>query len=285
MNPLLLVHIGAGTVGIVTGAVSMMAPKGLRVHARAGNVFAAAIITMGVTGALVAVTRWLVAGQAYQVGNFLMGLFTAYLAVTGWMTGRRRVKEVGWQDGACLAVGALLAAGFVAAGAGTAAGAPWLQNGLGAPFFFVVGSVVVLAVCGGYSIARPPWSTWYSTAAETSMARVHGHADHSAVVLYWAGKSLAGVAGADAYQRCASSGNATFSNFLAREDARADFRQSKNRRSSAARRALAAATLKVTPRPGRSQTSMKPLLTIGLGRPSTMSYHQSGWPNGYSKAM
>src|SRR4051794_35325446 len=61
--------------------------------------------------------------------------------------------------------------------------------------------------------------------------------------------------------------------------------QSKNWRSSSERCGLAAATLKVTPRPGRSQTSMKPFLTIGLGRPSTMSYHQSGWPNGYSKAM
>ncbi len=148
MNPLLLVHIGAGTLGIVSGAVSMVAPKGMRVHARAGNAFVAAIITMGVTGALVAVTRWLVSGHAYQVGNFLMGSFTAYLAATGWVTGRRRVKEVGWQDCACLAVGALVAVSFVAAGAGTAAGALWLQHGLGAPFFFVVGSVAAIAVAG-----------------------------------------------------------------------------------------------------------------------------------------
>ncbi len=148
MNPLLLVHIGAGTLGILSGAVSMTAPKGKRLHARAGNVFVAAITTMGVTGALVAITRWLASGQAYQVGNLLMGLFTAYLAATGWVTGRRRVKEVGWQDRACLAVGALVAALFVAAGVGTAAGALWLQHGLGAPFFFVVGSVAALAVAG-----------------------------------------------------------------------------------------------------------------------------------------
>src|SRR5574338_259753 len=51
--------------------------------------------------------------------------------------------------------------------------------------------------------------------------------------------------------------------------------QSKNPRSPSARRVLAAATLNVTPSPGRSHTSMKPLVTIGLGRPSTMSYHHS----------
>jgi hypothetical protein len=61
--------------------------------------------------------------------------------------------------------------------------------------------------------------------------------------------------------------------------------QSKNWRSSSARCGLAAAILKVTPRPWRSQTSMKPFLTIGFGRPSTMSYHHSGWPNGYSNAI
>ncbi len=148
MNPLLLVHIGAGALGIVSGAVAMMAPKGMRVHARAGNTFAAAIVAMGVTGALVAVTRWLVSGHAYQVGNFLMGLFTAYLAATGWVTGRRKVKEVGWQDCAGLAVGTLVAASFLAAGVSTAAGALWLQHGLGAPFFFVVGSVATLSVAG-----------------------------------------------------------------------------------------------------------------------------------------
>ncbi len=132
----------------MSGAVSMIAPKGMRLHARAGNVFVAAIITMGVTGALVAVTRWLVSGHAYQVGNFLMGLFTAYLTATGWITGRRREKKVGWQDYACSAIGALVAGLFAAAGVGTAAGALWLQNGLRAPFFFVVGSVSAIAVAG-----------------------------------------------------------------------------------------------------------------------------------------
>src|SRR6266508_873813 len=47
----------------------------------------------------------------------------------------------------------------------------------------------------------------------------------------------------------------------------------------------AASALISTPSPGRSQTSMKPSLTIGLGRPSTISYHQSGLPVGYSKAI
>ena len=148
MNSLLFVHISSATLGLISGAVSMTARKGMRLHARAGTVFMAAIVTMGVTGALVAVVRWSAGGQAYQVGNFLMGLFTAYLAATGWWTGRRRAKEVGWQDYALLAVGAVMAGLFLAVGVSTAAGVSWLQHGNGAPFFFVVGALVVLAAVG-----------------------------------------------------------------------------------------------------------------------------------------
>src|SRR5579885_1868423 len=60
---------------------------------------------------------------------------------------------------------------------------------------------------------------------------------------------------------------------------------SKKSRSSSERRFFASLTMKSTPRPGRSQTAMWLSLTIGSGRPSTMSYHHSGRPTGYSKAM
>lgn len=148
MNPILLAHIGAGSLGILAGALSMFARKGTRLHARAGKIFVAAIITMGLSGALVALTRWLDSGHAYQVGNFLMGLFTAYLTATGWVTGRRRVKNVAWQDFALLCLGALLAGSFTAAGLATAAGVVWLQPGVGAPFFFVMATLASLAVAG-----------------------------------------------------------------------------------------------------------------------------------------
>jgi hypothetical protein len=46
------------------------------------------------------------------------------------------------------ASGLKLAGSFVAAAIGTAAGALWLQHGLGAPFFFVMGTLAALAVAG-----------------------------------------------------------------------------------------------------------------------------------------
>ena len=61
--------------------------------------------------------------------------------------------------------------------------------------------------------------------------------------------------------------------------------QSKKSRSSSRRCALAFGTLNLTPKPGESHTSMKPFFIIGSGRPSTISFHHSGWPMGYSKAI
>ena len=61
--------------------------------------------------------------------------------------------------------------------------------------------------------------------------------------------------------------------------------QPKKPLSSSRRYFLAARSLSPIPMPGRSHTSMKPSLTIGSGSQSTMSYHHSGWPMGYSKAM
>ena len=61
--------------------------------------------------------------------------------------------------------------------------------------------------------------------------------------------------------------------------------QSKKWRSSSDRRAFAAGTRNVTPSPGVSHTSMNPFFMMGFGSPSTMSYHHSGCPTGYSKPM
>ena len=60
--------------------------------------------------------------------------------------------------------------------------------------------------------------------------------------------------------------------------------QSKKSPSSSARYFFAASGTNVTPRPGRSHTSMWPSRTIGSGSPSTMSYHQSWEAIGYSNA-
>jgi uncharacterized membrane protein len=55
---ILLVHVAAGTVALITGPVPMLARKGGWTHRRFGTVFAAAMLTVSVAGFVMAILRW-----------------------------------------------------------------------------------------------------------------------------------------------------------------------------------------------------------------------------------
>jgi hypothetical protein len=104
---LLVMHVGGGAVGIVSGFAAMTFRKGGRMHRLAGNVFFVAILTMAGIGAAVAPFL-----PSQQWSNTLAGVFTFYLAATAWAAARRSDGEIGRFE-----VGAL----FVALGAAAAA--------------------------------------------------------------------------------------------------------------------------------------------------------------------
>lgn len=78
---ILLVHIVAGGIGIVSGFSALFAAKGGRLHRRSGRVFVYAMVTMASTGALIAA---LGGGEASVVAGLLAG----YLVVTALTTVR-----------------------------------------------------------------------------------------------------------------------------------------------------------------------------------------------------
>lgn len=86
----LVAHIGGGTLGMISGAVAMFAPKGGRAHQLAGRVFFVAMLTMAGIAAVVAPMldedRWT---------NTTAAIFTLYLITTAWATVRRRASTVG----------------------------------------------------------------------------------------------------------------------------------------------------------------------------------------------
>jgi uncharacterized membrane protein len=112
--PLLFVHIAAGVTAIVTGAAALTARKGERAHRAIGTVFFAAMMTMGLMGATLAI-------YLGEVGNVIGGVFATYLVATAWVTVRRRadvtgVFEIGAMLTAALAAVTMLALGVMAAG-------------------------------------------------------------------------------------------------------------------------------------------------------------------------
>jgi uncharacterized membrane protein len=73
-------HVAAGALAIMAGFVALFSRKGAAVHRRSGVVFAAAMLTMSVSGAMLAIGR-----LGVEV-NLPAGLVTAYLVVTAFLT-------------------------------------------------------------------------------------------------------------------------------------------------------------------------------------------------------
>lgn len=113
MNSLVWVHIGAGILALLTGAVAVTARKGGRLHARAGTGFFGAMLVLGLTASILEPFR-------DPPGSPITGLFVAYFVLTSWVTARRHDGSTGWFERvACLVAlgtGALMIwAGFTGA--------------------------------------------------------------------------------------------------------------------------------------------------------------------------
>ena len=84
-RPIVLFHICAGIVGLLSGVVAMLMDKGSRAHGASGNVFFISMLSMSASGAYVAFTD-----PHGEVINVLMGVLTFYMVSTAWLTARRR---------------------------------------------------------------------------------------------------------------------------------------------------------------------------------------------------
>lgn len=87
-SPLLMFHIGTGTIGLLTGSAAMFLRKGSDRHRLAGKLFVVAMLCMAASGSIMAflLTEWT---------NVIGGLTTIYFVLTAWMTLRRPPGEAG----------------------------------------------------------------------------------------------------------------------------------------------------------------------------------------------
>jgi len=90
-SPLLVLHIIAGTLGMLSGFVAVFLLKGSRRHGIAGNVFVISMLGLSASGVYLAVMK-------SQPGNILGGSLTFYLVATAWITARRRAGGTGILD-------------------------------------------------------------------------------------------------------------------------------------------------------------------------------------------
>jgi len=133
-SPILIIHICAGVVGVLSGAAAMSFRKGSRPHRVGGNLFFVAMLIMGSTAA--------------YLGNVVGGLFACYLVATAWLTARRQAGETTIFDWAAFLFALALGAVLVTHGVRLATGRVAPQPGVPVGMIFFLGSVALLAAAG-----------------------------------------------------------------------------------------------------------------------------------------
>jgi hypothetical protein len=140
-SPLLLLHIIAGTLGMLSGFVSVFLLKGSRRHGLAGNIFVVSMLGLSASGVYLAIMK-------SQPGNILGGTLTFYLVATAWITARRRDGEPGIFDWGALLVVLAVAACLLIFGLEAALSPTGLKYEYPPWPYFFMGSVALLAVAG-----------------------------------------------------------------------------------------------------------------------------------------
>jgi hypothetical protein len=135
MTPILVLHISAGSLGVLSGYAALSVRKGERLHRAFGTIFFFSMLTVSTLAVYLALfvppTH---VGGAPPSASVSVGILTFYLAATAWMTVKRKEGGVGlFEKGALMAVlgvtTALLIFGL------RAASIPAARPGLYVPYF------------------------------------------------------------------------------------------------------------------------------------------------------
>lgn len=137
----LLMHIGAGSIALLSGVTALSYRKGSRVHRGAGNVFFGSMLLMSVLGGSLALLK-------PDFGTAIMALLTFYLVATGWLTVIRREGESGRLEVAAMLVAWAIAALALALGLAVSLRDGGVPGGYPAVFYFVIAGIVAALAVG-----------------------------------------------------------------------------------------------------------------------------------------
>jgi hypothetical protein len=139
--PILILHVCAGTIGLLSGTAAMFFRKGSPRHVQAGKVFVVAMLIMAVG----AVYLGIVKNQPSNIGG---GILTFYLIGTGWLTARRREGETSRMDWVALLIPLAVGVLTWVNGVGVLRSGATSQNGVPVGMSFFMGTICLLAAVG-----------------------------------------------------------------------------------------------------------------------------------------
>jgi len=140
-SPILVVHICAGVLGLLSGTAALIFRKGSPNHILAGKIFVASMLTMAVGAIYLGVVK-------SQPSNVSGGIVTFYLIGTGWLTARRREGETSSMDWVALVIPLALGTLTWVNGIEVLRSGATSQNGVPVGMNFFMGTICLLAGAG-----------------------------------------------------------------------------------------------------------------------------------------
>jgi uncharacterized membrane protein len=140
-SPILVAHICAGTLGLLSGTAAMCSRKGSPHHVLAGRIFVASMLTMAAAAVYLAVVR-------HQSNNVGGGILTFYLIGTACLTARRRDGTASRLDWVVLLIPLTLGILTWMNGLKVVRSGANSQDGVPVGMMFFMGSVMLLAAAG-----------------------------------------------------------------------------------------------------------------------------------------
>jgi hypothetical protein len=140
-SPILIGHICAGSLGLVSGTAAMSFRKGSPRHVLVGKIFVASMLTMAVAAVYLAIVK-------HQPNNIGGGILTFYLIGTAWLTARRRDLETSRLDWVVLLISLVLGVLTWMNGIKIVRSGASSQDGVPVGMTFFMGSVMLLAAAG-----------------------------------------------------------------------------------------------------------------------------------------
>ncbi len=139
--PFLILHVSTGVLGLLSGTFAMSFRKGSERHRRAGNIFVASMLTMGLCASYLAVLK-------HQTNNIFGGLVTVYMIATAWLAGRRPDRGTNSLDWTGLVMALAIAVSMWTLGIRVVKGLSEQQAGVPIGMYFFMGTIPLLAAAG-----------------------------------------------------------------------------------------------------------------------------------------
>lgn len=159
---ILAVHVGMGTLGVLTGAAALTLRKGSGPHRAVGTVFVLSMVVMAATASILETMK-------PEPGSVVGGLMTIYFIMTAWMSGRRKDGEAGAFEIVASIAALALAAAFAFSAYALATGAakppnpvfPYVLYGISGAMALAAAADIRVVLRGGLAgaqrIARHLW--------------------------------------------------------------------------------------------------------------------------------